>query len=314
MPRSKSYSCFSFSYLARIFVTVLFMHLVSCTPKQIASDMTAQIMAGGAPSFEMESDVEIAKTTSITMLKMLEAFQYDNPRNKTLNTLLARSYANYTQGFLEFEILMNEGQNEAEYQKYLERTKQFYAKGKDFGLKALTKNSSFKSAMNKDLDTFKKALNSFGRSQVPDLFWTAMNWGSFINLSKDSPIAIAEYPKVEAIMERVMKLDENYFYGGPMLFYGFSYGARPQMFGGDLKKSKEFFEKGINAYNRKFLMAIVFYAQIYAVQAQDPALFDTLLNEVLSADAAVLPQARLANEIAKLRARWLLDHKAKFFM
>lgn len=297
-----------------IFLILILSLVQSCTPKQIASDMTAQIMAGGAPSFEMESDVEVAKTTSITMLKMLEAFQYDNPRNKTLNGLLARSYANYTQGFLEFEILVNEGVNDEQKTKFEERTKQFYAKGKDFGLSALNKNSSFKSALNKDMDTYKKALKSFGKGSVPDLFWTAMNWGSLINLSKDSPIAIAEFPKVEAIMERVLKLDENYFYGGPHLFYGYSYGARPKMFGGDPNKSKEHFEKGINAYNRKFLMGIVFYAQVYAVQAQDPALFDSLLNEVLSADAASLPQARLANEIAKIRAKWMLDNKAKFFM
>jgi tetratricopeptide (TPR) repeat protein len=296
-----------------IFLALLLTTAASCTPKKIASGITAQIMASGAPSFEMESDIEIAKNTSITMLKMIEAFQYDNPKNKTLNTLLARSYANYTQGFLEFEMLKNKDVNDKDYQKYEKRAKNFYRKGKEFGLRALKKNGSFKRALTKDLDTFKKALKSFGRGSVPALFWTAMNWGSWINLNKDSPIAIAEYPKAEAIMERVLKLDENYFYGGPHLFFGFSYGARPKMFGGDPIKSKEHFEKAVTAYNRNFLLALVFYAQIYAVQAQDPGLYESLLSEVISADASKLPEARLANELAKERAEWLLNNKKKFF-
>jgi len=284
-----------------------------CTPKQIASDITAQIMRSGAPSFEMEEDIEIAKTAGLTMIKMIEAFQYDNPKNKNLNTLLARSYANYAQGFFENEILENKNINDEEYDKYLKRTKRFYAKGKQYGLKALKTNGSFKNALNKDLETFERSLKSFGRSAVPQLFWTAMNWGSLINLSKDSPLAIAEFPKVELIMKRVLHLDENYFYAGPHLFFAYSYGSRPKIFGGDKKKSKDHFEKALKAYNRKFLMTQIYYAQIYAVQAQDIGLFDTLLNEVLGADASALPEARLANELAKKRAVWLLEHKKDFF-
>lgn len=300
-------------FLITISLVLFFFFSASCTPKKIASDITAQIMASGAPAFEMESDVEIARDTGLTMLKMIEAFQYDNPKNKTLNTLLARSYANYAQGFLEFEMMKHKGSDYQLYQKYLNRAKRFYEKGKNFGLKALMRNAGFKRALNKDLETFKKALKSFGRSWVPELFWTAMNWGSLINLSKDDPLAIAAFPKVEAMMARVLELDENYFYAGPHLFFGFAYGARPQMFGGDPGKSREHFEKAIQAYNRKFLMGLVYYAQVYATRIQDRHLFDQLLLEVANADSSVLPKARLANELAKQRAQWLLSHKDQYF-
>lgn len=299
-------------FLNLVLVLVL-VFVGACTPKKIASDITAQIMASGAPSFEMESDIEIAESSGLTMIKMLEAFQYDNPKNKTLNALLSRSYANYAQGFWEYEMLTMQGVNDEKYEKALNRAKRFYQAGKDFGLKALSTNGSYKSALKKDLDTYKRSLKSFGRGSVPMMFWAGMNWGSLINLSKDSPIAIAEFPKVEALMERVLELDENYFYGGPHLFFGFSYGSRPKMFGGDPVKSKEHFEAAIKAYNRKFLLAQVYYAQIYAVRVQDPHLYDQLLNEVLAANPADLPQARLANEMAQKRALWMKANKAKFF-
>lgn len=296
-----------------VLVFTIIFSFAACTPKQIASDITAQIMKSGAPSFEMESDIEIAQTSGLTMIKMIEAFQYDNPKNKNLNVLLARSYANYAQGFLEFDLMRYKGVDEAKYQKSFNRAKTFYKRGKEYGLKAMKTNGGFKKALNKDLDTFKKSLKGFGRSKVPMLFWTAMNWGALINLSKDSPLAIVEFPKVEAIMQRVLELDENFYFAGPHLFFGFSYGSRPPMFGGNAEKSKDHFEAALKAYNRKFLLAQVYYASTYAVQFQDPMVFDQMLNEVLSADPSALPKARLANEMAQERAKWMLANKAKFF-
>ncbi|MBI2339869.1 MAG: hypothetical protein HYU99_05840 [Deltaproteobacteria bacterium] len=299
--------------MRRLFIIPFLFLLPSCTPKQIASDITAQIFKGGAPAFEMESDVELAENTGLTMIKMLEAFQYDNPKNKTYLVLLSRSYANYTFGFLEWNMLKYKGVDEAKRAQSEERAKAFYLKGKDFGLRVLNRNGAFESALTRDLDTFKKSLRSFGRGSIPALFWTAFNWGSWINLNKDSPAAIAEFPKVEAIMQRVLDLDENYFYAGPHLFFGFSFGSRPAMFGGNPEKSKGHFEKAAIAYKRKFLLSLVTYAQSYAVQNQDKALFESLLNEVLATPADSLPEQRLANELAKLRARWFLDHSATMF-
>lgn len=287
--------------------------LTQCTPKQIASDITSQIFTGGAPAFEMESDIDIAENSGLTMMKMLEAFQHDNPKNKNYQILLSRSYSNYAFGFLEWNMLKYKGVDEAKRALNEQRAKDFYLKGKQFGLEALNRNSAFEKYLNKDLEHFQKALQSFGRGAVPELFWTAMNWGSYINLNKTSPMAIAEYPKVEAIMQRVLELDENYFYATPQIFFGYSYGSRPAMFGGNLGKSKEFFEKALRAYNRKFLLALVMYAQSYAVQSQDRELFTSLLNEVLSTNADVLPEQRLANELAKLRAKWLLDNINSIF-
>ncbi|MBI4412587.1 MAG: hypothetical protein HY541_08905 [Deltaproteobacteria bacterium] len=303
-----------FTVAVRLFLVVVSLFFFSqCTPKQIASDITAQIFQGGAPAFEMETDVELAENTGLTMIKMLEAFQHDNPHNKTYLVLLSRSYANYSFGFLEWNMLKYQGMDETKRAQNEERARAFYLKGKDFGMRALNRNAAFEKALTKDLDTFKKSLQSFGRSYIPALFWTAFNWGSWINLNKDSPLAIAEFPKAEAMMQRVLELDEHYFYSGPHLFFGFSFGSRPAMFGGNPEKSKEHFEKALAAYKRKFLLALVTYAQSYAVQNQDRALFESLLNEVLTTPADSLPEQRLANELAKLRARWFLDHSMTMF-
>lgn len=287
--------------------------IASCTPKQIASDITSQIMIGGAPSFEMEPDVELAETAGLTMIKMIETFHYDNPKNKNYLVLLSRSYANYAFGFLEWNMFKFKDTNEAKRALNEKRAKLFYKKGKEYGMRVLSRNSAFEKGLTADLDTFKKALHSMGRSYLRPLFWTALNWGSYINLNKDSPLAIAEYPKAEAMMQRVLEIDDNFFYSVPHLFFGVSFGSRPAMFGGNKEKSKEHFEKALKAYKRKFLMTQVMYAQTYCVQNQDRPLFESLLHEVLDTKADVLPEQRLANELARLRAQWLLDHANQYF-
>lgn len=299
-----------------VIFALIFAHYfstVSCTPKQIASDITSQIFKGGAPSFEMEPDPEIGENSGLTMIKMMEAFQHDNPKNKNYLTLLSRSYAMYAFGFLEWNIMKHSGVDEGKKAQAEARAKAFYLKGKEYGMKVLTRNAAFEKTLTKDLDSFKKALKGMGRSYVPALFFTAFNWGSYINLNKDSPLAIAEFPKAEAMMQRVLEIDDLYNYAGPHMFFGFAFGSRPTMFGGNPGKSKEHFEKALAAYQRKFLMALVLYAQSYAIQNQDRALFESLLNEVLTTPADALPEQRLANEIAKLRARWLLDHASSYF-
>ncbi|EKD50422.1 MAG: hypothetical protein ACD_62C00544G0004 [uncultured bacterium] len=283
--------------------------LMACTPKRIASHLTAQIMTKGAPKYEMESDIEVASDAAMTLIKIMEVFQHDNPKNSDFNTLLARSYANYCMGFLEFDLLRYKDVDDVLYQKYLKRTKLFYERGKDYGLGALKTNSGFKKALTRDMDRFNRVLAGMGQDRVPELFWTAMDWGGFINLSKDSPLAVAMFPKVEAMMRRVLELDSGYYYGVPYVFFGVSYGSRPAMFGGNLPKAKDYFEKALSQYQRKFLMAHIYYALFYALPIKDQVLYKKLLDEVLETPADVLPQARLANEMAKVRAEWMLDEK-----
>jgi hypothetical protein len=299
--------------LATVLIICFSIAFVSCTPKKMASDLTSKIIVKGAPRYEMESDVEIADDAAMALLKVVEIFQYDNPTNKNFNTTLARSYANYAMGYLEQDLLEASLKDEETYEKVLKKTKMFYKRGKDYGLNALKKKGSFKKALTKDMDRFNRVLRSMGHAQVPRLFWTALNWGSLINYSKNSPMAIAAFPRVEAMMQRVVELDEGYYYAVPHLFFGVAYATRPAMFGGNMPKAKKHFLKAINAYERKFLMSTVYYAQFYALLQKDKALFKSLLNEVLEADASTLPEARLANELAKLRAQWLLDNMKELF-
>jgi len=100
---------------------------------------------------------------------------------------------------------------------------------------------------------------------------------------------------------RARELDPGYWFGGPEVFLGVYYAARPKIFGGDLKKSKEHFDA---AGRPDFLLNRVLNAQYYAVAAQDKELFKSELNAVLDAPEA-LPEQALANGVAKKKAKRL---------
>lgn len=91
------------------------------------------------------------------------------------------------------------------------------------------------------------------------------------------------------------------------MFFGGFYGARSKMLGGDPEKSKHHFERNLELTENKFLMTQMLYAKTYAVQTQNRELFERLLKIVLATPGDVLPEQRLANEVAKLKAQNLLE-------
>ena len=55
------------------------------------------------------------------------------------------------------------------------------------------------------------------------------------------------------------------------------------------------------------------YARTYAVQMQDQPFFEFLLNRVLQTPSDILPEQRLANQVAKIKAKQLLELTDELF-
>ncbi len=304
-----------FGLFSGFLILALLLSQGACTMRRVASNVTSKIFVNGASVLESKEDVALSEQSIVPMIYMLEVMRADNPKNRDLNVLLARSYGTYAYSFFEQKLIeLADKKESADYALAQKRAVTFYEKGRDYGLSALKENAGMAKALESNLDTFKKALASYNsKSDVPLLYWTAFNWANSINFHKDSPLAVAAVGKVEAMMAQCLKLDPSYFYGGIHQFFGAFYASRPTLLGGDLNKAKDHFEKAIAAGGGRFLMAKVAYAQFYGIAAQDKALFESLLREVIAGDPAALPEERLANEVAQLRAKALLHHAALYF-
>ncbi|MBI5464252.1 MAG: hypothetical protein HY966_04785, partial [Ignavibacteriales bacterium] len=195
----------------------------------------------------------------------------------------------------------------------VERARVLYLRGRDYGLRILNQNAKFAAAFSKTEDELRAALNSFDKDAVPALFWTALSWGSYINISRSETEALADLGKVNAIMARSHELDSSYYYGGADMFFGATEASTPASLGGKPEKAKAHFEKALAATGGKFLMVYIYYAQTYCVGTLNQELFRQLLHTVDEASIDILPEARLANAVAKKKARILKSKEADLF-
>jgi tetratricopeptide (TPR) repeat protein len=282
---------------ALLFFILVFIS--GCSINRMAIRRAAGMIEIGMSAVYEEEDLELAKVSIEANLKLLEVLLKNDPENDRLKLLLAQGYGSYALGFVE------------DVDK--ERAKYFYLKGRNYALEVLKKNKILAKKINQSLQDWEKGLEKTDRKWVPALFWSAFNWGGYINLSLDNPRAIFDLGKVEAMMRRVVELDESYYFAGAHLFLGSMAGARPKLLGGDPEKAKSHFERAIQLTDGRFLMTYVYYAKYYAIQTLNEEKFDELVHHVLDARLDILPEYKLINQIAKKKAEMLLRSKSDIF-
>lgn len=281
-----------------ILPALISLTLAGCI-QQIAIRSMAHIMQYGFEAYFREGDPAFAREGLAGNLKILEALIEGDPTNEELLLLASQGYSAYALAFVEDDSV--------------ERARDFYRRGRDYGIRALHRHEGLVAAMGKDLAGVEAALRRLGPEDVPAVFWTAFGWGGLINISRDDLAAFADLPQVVAMMQFVAAKDPGYYYGGAYMFLGALEASTPVMLGGKPEKAKEYFERALAVNRGRFLMTYVYYARTYAVQMLDEELFDRCLKAVEEASLDVLPEARLPNAVAKQKARLLQARKAEPF-
>ena len=265
-------------------------------------------MVKAMPAYERETNLEFAEQAIVGNLKQLEGLLEVSPDNQDLLLLTSRSFASYAFGFVEEKIdIANKQYDFEKKEELVMQAVDFYTRARKHGLALLAQHrKSFPMVLDRNLEYLSSELKFIEKKHVPALFWTVFAWGNIINLQQDDPERLAELPKVDLIMENIIKLDERYFFGGPHLFYGVYYGGRPETLGGDPEMAKKHFLRAIDISQGKYLMTRFLLAKYYAVRVQDRTLFEQTLKEIISAPADIFPEQGLVNQLAKRHAvRWL---------
>jgi hypothetical protein len=150
------------------------------------------------------------------------------------------------------------------------------------------------------------------KKDVPLIYIVGSAWAGWIQTHSDDFNAVADLPRVEALMQRVVALDEPYQGGAAHLYLGVIATAIPPALGGRPEEGRAHFEKAIALSQGHNLMAKVYFAKNYARGVYDRELHDTLLNEVMKADPH-WPGWTLSNQLAKKEADALLKSADDFF-
>jgi hypothetical protein len=270
-----------------------------CSTEKMAVRLALPLVEGQYIALQEEADPELAENALPANLKMMEGFLKEDKNNSDLLTRLSEGFCGYSFSFIE--------------DTDPDRAAALYQRGKNYALSALIAETGIENIGKLNLDQFNSALEKMDKDNVPSLFWLGQCWGGWLMLSLDNPLAFVAISKVESLMKRVLALDASYHYAGPHMFLGAFYGSRSKMLGGDPEKSRYHFEKSLALTGNRFLLSRVLYAKTYAVQVQDKKLFAEQLNTVIKSSGNILPEQRLANEVAKQKAIRLMEMANELF-
>lgn len=284
--------------LPRFWYTLILLFFTGCI-QHIAVSTVGGIVDDGFDALTEEQDLEFAAQALPSNLKLLEVMLKNEPDDPRLLRLLAEGYNSYALGFVE--------------DTEPERAKLFYQRATDYALRLVRLDGALAKAFDGSLDELKDELAKRGKDDVPGIFWAAFGLGSYLNLALNDPDAIAMLPKAQIMMSFVASVDSGFYYGGADMFLGTLFGSRPRMLGGDSTLSRQHFERALRINGGKFLMTDVYFARSYAVQTLNEPLFDELLKTVDQTPLEVLPRFRLANAIAKRKAKLLEARKTDLF-
>jgi len=114
-------------------------------------------------------------------------------------------------------------------------------------------------------------------------------------------------------MQRVLELDNEFYFGGAHMFFGVYYGGRSPLFGGDFALSEQNFSRAAEINDNKLLLVDVLQAEFLDRQKLDQQAFHDRLENVITAPDDLYPEMALVNGISKQRAKYLLAHEKDWF-
>ena len=282
-----------------IFLITPFITSCAATKTRMMVDSMDPLMEQMSLAINKNVDVDMVRDAYPANLIQLDGLIEASPYNTKLLLKASEAYFGYSFAFVE----------DADE----ERAKKLYLKSKDYALRVLEKNRNCKKALDGPIDDFVSSLQTFDKKDVPALFRCSTAWIAWIALNLHDPAVLLDLPKVEAIWARILELDETYYYGSTHASLGAYFASQSLSMGGDPEKAKYHFDRAFEISEANLLVVHLMYAQYYAYQIQDRKLFTETLEEILSTPENFYPELNLINEIAKRKARKLLDNVDMYF-
>ncbi len=276
----------------------ILLSLSACSMNKLMVNMSMPMIEGGIEAMNAEADLQLAEDSMPANIGMLNGMIRLDPENVQLHVYAAQAYYGLSYGFNE--------------DKDVPRADKFYQRGLKHGLIALELLgiNNIKKINTAELN---QQLKKLSKDDVAAIFWTASNWAKWIDLNRDDAASLIQLSKPTAMMQRVLELDDSFYYGSAHMYFGVYYGARAPMFGGDFAKSKKHFDRAREITDNKLLIADLLQAQYLSRQMFDQQDFHQRLTKIIEAPEDLYPELTLLNQIAKRKAQLLLNKEEQWF-
>ena len=245
-----------------------------------------------------QNDPATVRDGAPAYLLMIDGFIEDEPDNRENLIAGARLYSAYAAVFVDDP----------------QRARRLAAKARDYSRHALCLDyPRLCTVESRPYDEFVRELATIDDDDVAALYTYGVTWAVWIEIQGGDWHALVDLPKVEAVIQRVVALNEKYENGEPYMFLGIMNSYLPPAMGGHPEAGRAYFEKAIALSDGKDLSIKVEFARRYARLVFDKKLHDELLKEVLAADP-VVRDLTLSNTLAQEQARKLLESSSEYFL
>lgn len=286
-------------HLLILFIAFLAVLLPGCA-QFLLRTATPSLIPNITASFFEECDPELAKVAIPSNLKLLEGLLKNDPQNREILVSLAMGFAGYSLLFVEAEDP--------------KRASLFYLRARSYGFQALGEKGRVLANPELSRDELQSRLKALSDAEYRALFWSTLSWNAWISLNLDQPRALSEIALAEACLNKLFEMDSSYLHGLPHILMGVLFSARPPLLGGNPDKARAHFEEAVKENSGKFFLTQVYYARYYAVRVQDKALFERLLQGVMSNDPADLKDVCLINRVMQQQAQRLIEQSEDLFI
>jgi tetratricopeptide (TPR) repeat protein len=280
-------------------LTCTIMLLTACSMGQMVVRGSQTILDSGIDSMNRETDLQLARDAMPANLKLIEGMLIEDPDNNVLRLYAAEGFYGYSFGFIEIENP--------------ERAKQLYRRCYTHAQVALQQAGIDIDPEIATYDAVAAAVGKAGKKAVPALFWTASCLGKSIDLGRDDLSLVASLGNTAILMQRVMELDHEFYFGSAHIFFGVYYGGRSPMLGGDYARAETEFRQAAEINDNKLLIVNLLQAEFLDRQRLDQQAFHRRLTAIVEAPDDLYPEMALVNGIAKQRAAILLDLEGDWF-
>jgi len=262
-----------------------------------ATSATSRLANNLSGAILNQDDPETVEAGMPSYLLLVDSLIAGDPQNENLLLAGSKLYGAYASAFV----------------REPERARRLTRKAIDYSDRALCAHDvRLCNLLERHYDDFATVIGSLKVGDVPVLYASGTARAGWIQANSSDWNAIADLPKVKAMMARVVELDETYDHGEAHLYLGVIATLLPPALGGKPEEGKVHFDRAIELSAGRDLMAKVEYARRYARITYDRPLHDRLLQEVLDADATA-PGLTLSNVLAKRQARELLASADNYF-
>jgi hypothetical protein len=275
------------------FFIIGFMITLLSSGCSIKSDMMTHL----SDTIVNNNDLDMVEAGAPAYLLMIDSLISEDPDSKEMLSTASQLYTAYADVFVTDA----------------HRSRKMVDKALNYADQAMCiSNGDACGLKTKSFEEFEATVRSMDEEDLPYLFALGSAWASWIMANTNDFNALADISRIEAIMLKVIQVDETYKDGAAFLYLGTLATFLPPALGGKPEQGKAYFERAIDLSGGKNLMVKVMFAKLYARMMFNRELHDKLLTEVMKTDP-VVPGYTLVNTYAQKQAEQLLDDADEYF-